>query len=211
MIPVQIQPEPESFADRVRKPGRDFLKRLVRKPTNKDFRKHWHWNRISPELYQAYDGICAYSAHSIPSGTQQASVDHFIPRSCSPDLAYEWSNYRLAMESLGNHKGKTCEVVDPFYIKHDWFILNFATFQIEPSSDLPRYLKRRIKKTIEILRLNTDNNLVSTRIGILEDFAKNVYPLSFLERRYPFIAYELKRQKMEANIKEIFNKRLPTL
>lgn len=205
MIPIQIQPELANFNDRVRKPGIVFLNTLGRKPTHKDWKEAWLWNRVTKELYQAYNGICAYSASWIPSGT----IDHFIPKSCSPDLAYEWGNFRLAMEKLGSYKGKNCELVDPFYIKPDWFILNFATFLIVPHSSLPKYLGSRIKKTIEVLRLNKDNNLVDTRISVLENFANDIYPLSFLERRYPFIAYELKRQGMETKIKAIFQKHPP--
>ncbi len=206
MIPVQAQDEPRGFDERVRKPGQAFLNALGRKPTYKDYRKNWYWNRITPELHQAYGGICAYSANWIPLGPQQASIDHFIPRHSSPELAYEWNNYRLATDKLGNYKGKSLDVIDPFFIKTDWFVLDFSTFQVKPHSNLPAYLLNRIKKTIEILRLNKDNNLVDTRIGVLESYAKEEYPLSFLERRYPFIAYELKRQKMEIQIKSVFRR-----
>ena len=207
MIPIQIQPELANFNDRVRKPGIVFLNILGRKPTHKDWKEAWLWNRITKELYQAYSGICAYSASWIPSGT----IDHFIPRSCSPDLAYEWGNYRLAMEKLGNRKGNKCDLIDPFYIEYGWFTLNFATFLITPNSKLPKYLADRIKKTIQVLCLNTDNNLINTRIEALKGFASDEYPLSHLEKNYPFIAYELKRQEMETRIKVIFHKRVPVV
>ncbi len=203
MIPIQIQPELATFNDRVRKPGTIFLTKLGRKPTHKDWKKAWFWNRVTKELYQTYSGICAYSASWIPSGT----IDHFIPRSCSPNLAYEWNNYRLVMEKLGNRKGNKCELIDPIYIKYDWFTLNFATFLIIPNSNLPKYIVDRIKTTIQVLCLNTDSNLVDTRIEVLKGFANDEYPISHLENKYPFIAYELKRQAMETRIKVIFLKR----
>ncbi len=215
MIPLQLQPAPGDFKSKVKDPGLYFLQALSRKPTHKDYRKAnaEYWRRVTPEIYQAYDGVCAYSSHAIPWLNRQGiqgedpTIDHFIPRHVNPSLAYEWSNYRLAMRKLNEYKGEKEWVMDPFCIKHDWFTLNFATMRVEPNTQLPRYLRNHVTKTIEILRLNKDNNLVGTRQAVIIEYANGGFPLDWLERKYPFIAYELKRQGEESRIKERFSKR----
>jgi hypothetical protein len=127
-------------------------------------------------------------------------VDHFQPKSVRPDLAYEWSNYRLAHQKLNSYKGESTEVLDPFHIEIGWFTLDFANCYLKPSGTLPQALQDQVAKTIEVLRLNTDQTLVQQRFDVLRDYSKG-YPMDILEERYPFIAAELKRQGLEESIR----------
>jgi hypothetical protein len=60
-----------------------------------------------------------------------------VPVAVRPDLAYEWSNYRLASQKINSYKGKSTAILDPFHIQPGWFVLNFTNLFIEPGSAPP--------------------------------------------------------------------------
>jgi hypothetical protein len=129
------------------------------------------------------------------------SLDHFLPKIQHPTQAYEWSNYRLASPRLNSHKSDNPDVLDPFRILQDWFVLNLTNFFIEPNVNLdPRY-EVQIRRTIDVLRLNTDDIFVSNRIRVLVEYAYDLLTFEFLRRNYPFIAHELERQNQKEAIK----------
>ena len=104
MIPVKPAPEPSTFKKKVREPGRDFLKNLgITKQgdiaDNIPWDKARFWAKCSKELDSAYNYICCYVGMRINNSSnrfESHSVEHFIPKSINPWLAYEWDNYRLA-------------------------------------------------------------------------------------------------------------------
>lgn len=195
MILVQEQAEPADFSRNVRTPGRAFLITNPR-PSNRDYKPHRYWK--DTDLHSAYGGICAYSAHWIPP---RGTVDHFIPKSVDPDLAYEWSNYRLCTEKMNKNKDNKLDVMDPFCIQNGWFIINFETFFIDPEDTLPDYMKTAVSETITRLQLNDDNALIQGRANTVALYSKGDISFDFLLRRYPFIAYEMERQGLRENIK----------
>src|SRR5260370_26159447 len=135
MIPVRPYPEPDIFDELVRIPGNSFLRQLSgSKPTTKQWSHQNHWKHILPQLCNYYHRICSYYAHWIPSGACFANVDHYIPKSVKPELAYEWSNYRLACPQANTWKKEYLDVLDPFVIKDDWFILVFPFLIVKPNS-----------------------------------------------------------------------------
>lgn len=204
MIFVQEQPEPPDFAAKVRNPGQAFLRRVPH-PTSRQFERHWR--NAADDLHAAYNGICAYSAHWIPRDVTRETVDHYIPKHLDPQLAYEWSNFRLCSEKMNNYKDNFTDVVDPFCIKDGWFTIDFATFFIEAESSLPQYLIDAIEATITRLRLNDDDQLVQERANLVQLYADDDVSFDFLERRYPFIAYELNRQGLKDTIKTRLRKK----
>lgn len=200
MIPVTLQAEPSDFDLRVRRPGNSFL-RSNPKPTPKQLRAKNYWSRCLPNLRNAYNKICAYSACWIPT---QGSVDHFHPKTLRLDLAYEWNNYRLAFEKLNNYKGESTGVADPTSIQSGWFTLDFHSFYVIPGQGLRKEIHKLVNRTIEILHLNSDDSLVDLRFEMVKDYAKGNVNLQFLESKYPFIAIELKRQGLTEEIKQTF-------
>jgi hypothetical protein len=194
LIRVAEQPAPADFNTKVGNPGRAFIRRS---PSPPNFKGMDVWKACLDDLRKAYKGICAYCCLWVPSS---CSVDHFHPKSVRPDLAYEWSNYRLAHQKLNAYKGESIEVLDPFHIETGWFTLDFANCYVKPSGTLAQALQDQVAKTIEILRLNTDQTLVQQRFDVLRDYSKG-YPMEILEERYPFIAAELKRQGLEESIR----------
>lgn len=199
MMPVTRQTEPAEFGNRVRRPGRAFLRRNP-PPTTIQVRANNLWKRCHDDLYYLYDGICAYSAQwtprtKAPINIEHSSVDHYVPISANHALAYEWDNYRLARARLNNNKASE-SVMDPFTIQHDWFVINFRTFLVRPNDGLPAALENEIEETITQLDLNHDD-FVQERIGILQAYADDPpkgISFAFLQSHYPFIAYELTRQ-----------------
>jgi hypothetical protein len=199
VIPVQEQPEPSDFAQKVRKPGTAFL-RQINHPPNWENREYWR--NALPALYQSYAGICAYSAHWIPNDTGVATVDHFIPKSDAPHLAYEWSNYRLTSLKLNGRKGNYQDVLDPFKLKPNWFILDFPSLLIKPNPALLAHQKEQVIATIKRLKLNNDDTCVQARQHWVLFFCAGC-SFEFLKRHAPFIALELQRQNLLETIASI--------
>jgi hypothetical protein len=67
---------------------------------------------------------------------------------------------------------------------------------IRPASHLSQSLKDEINNSIDILKLNSDDILVEERLIYLQDFETGEISFDYLQRKTPFIAYELLRQNI---------------
>ena len=205
MIPVTRQAEPSNFDRNVRQPGQRYLASNPN-PTFKERRSRC-WTRASDDLYEAYNGTCAYSCFYFLR--PYASVDHFLPKKYYPHLAYEWDNYRLASPRMNNHKGESEEVIDPFIVQTGWFVLEFPSCLVKAGYGLSRLLTDKINKTVEALKLNDDDTLVQERCNMMLSFADGEVNLSFLQKRFPFLASEIVRQGIESTTHKLFKRRKP--
>jgi len=192
VIPVKPQSEPSNFFELVQKLGHAFL-RVNPRPTDKEWARRDYWRNALPEMSISYKRICAYCAQWIPHSTGTHTIDHFIPKSINPNLAYEWSNFRYISSRFNSRKGVKA-ILDPFKLEEGWFILDFASCLIKPNPDLPLDQKRQVLDTIDILKLNSDELLVQERQGWIEDLLSGQYTFSFLAEKAPFIASEVLRQ-----------------
>ena len=202
MIPVAAAVEPPDFNLRVRQPGAAFLLTNPQ-PTSAAWRNHDYWRLAMRDLLVDYRMICAYSgswtynnpgsAHSI----RACSVDHFVPKSLRPSLAYNWQNFRLARARLNSYKGNHTDVIDPFTLSERWFVLDFSTFLIRPLSKLSRAKKRSVQRTIDRLRLNIDNDYVDERIGVIRGYCAGSLPMTVIRRYWPFIGQEMDVQNFD--------------
>ncbi len=195
MIPVKAQPEPANFSKKVREKGAAFLKKVPH-PKNKDWVKKEYWRESLDDLCETYGRICAYSAQWIPRTEGSPTVDHFIPKSVKPEWAYEWHNFRLACLKLNARKGDFQDVIDPFELQPDCFILDFPSLLIKPNPNIRSPLKEKVVTTIKRLKLNEDDNCVKGRQDWLMPYCRKEYPFDYLKRKAPFIAYELERQSL---------------
>ena len=186
MIHVEPQREPLDFDAKVRQPGLIDL-------ASPDGELRPHWRHCALQLWEAYRGICAYSATYIPLGTGARSVDHFLPKSKRRALAYEWSNYRLACDRMNARKNDLDDVLDPFEVQDGWFMLELTTLQVVPGRGLPEDLNRRVQETIDRLDLN-DAEFTRQRAEYYDLFQKGEVQFSYIRRRSPFLAKELVRQ-----------------
>lgn len=204
MIPVKMKPEPTDFEKRVKNKGETFLKKVTT-PTKHQWKKKAYWQDILRDLHTTYDGICAYSAEWIPFTTGDPCVDHYIPKSIKPELAYDWSNYRLACLKFNGWKSDHQDVLDPFTLPANWFYLDLPSMQIKPSIGLPNSETKAVWDTIGRLRLNGEI-CIESRSRWLMQYRDREITFGFLEKHAPFIAYELKRQNLVDNIANILIK-----
>lgn len=202
MIRIQVKPEYPDFDKEVRKRGQSFLKQCPR-PNSNEFNRHNYWSKALRELHAAYNRLCAYTTREL---VQTGTVDHFKPKSKYPHLAYEWNNYRLARQSINTSKGNSEEVVDPFIVCEGWFILDMPSCLIKPGLDLTKGIRKAVNATINILRLNNDERLVEERCSLLLSLADGEITLQYLDRHFPFISVEVRRQQVQNSLKEIFSR-----
>lgn len=201
MIHIDLQPEPEAFNDEVRRPGNEFLEKCPH-PVGDDWRKNRYWNRCSDDLYREYNGICAYTGQWFSKSVSSVSVDHFLPKSIYPEMAYEWENYRLTYQMMNSFKGDKI-TLDPFKIQNGDIVLDFPSCLVKPRRDATDEFKKDAWFTINTLKLNHEIQ-VSHRYEVVANYAAGNVTRHFLEQKYPFIAHELERQDMYSKIKYIF-------
>ncbi len=67
---------------------------------------------------------------------------------------------------------------------------------VKPKTNLPSDLKNLVIDTIKILGLNDDEDLVEERKAWIEAHRKGEITYEHLEKRAPFIAFELRRQNL---------------
>lgn len=209
MIRVCPQPEPADFATQVRQPGMSFLLTNPQ-PKGDDWKGRDFWTRTIPAMRSAYKGICAYTCHFIASDTGWSSIDHFIPKTNFPHLAYEWSNFRFVCGRLNGRKGKHVDVLDPFTIDDYWFTIDFSSMLLKPAAGLSQIDRCKVEKTIHRLRLNDDETCVEARKNWLDAYCSNSVPFHFLEKMAPFLARELVRQGLVNTIGRIRRAGRPT-
>ena len=194
MIHVKKQQEPIDFNIKVRIPGRKFLNSCPQ-PKRKDWHRHNYWRECNRDLYDCYNGVCAYTGEwfSLTTGV----VDHFKPKSLAPGLAYEWDNYRLATQRA-NHNKDSYIIVDPFNVQLGWFTLEIPSCLIVVGDGLSCEIYAQVKYTIEKLRLNSDDEYVQRRCDTIIDYINGNISFASLRRYFPFIASELERQGIDS-------------
>ena len=205
MIHVAKRPEPSNFDALVRQPGKRFLN-LVSAPTNRQFRSHRYWTRARGELAEAYESRCAYTSIRLVglNRRSESSIDHFLPKSLFPELAYERDNFRLARKSVNNAKGHRFDIVDPFCARSGWFVLDIPSCLIKPGQIQDDALTRRVTNTISILGLNDIDDLVQERCDILIDLAHDHITLQYVDQYYPFVSHEVRRQNILPRLSGMF-------
>ncbi len=213
MIPVKMFPPPGNYVEKVKRKGENFLKKNPAAGTDK-IRNRNYWTEILPDLRVNYNEVCSYSAQWC--GPASDSVDHYIPVSRliagnKRLKAYQWDNFRYSGRFINSCKGDSLDVVDPFQVKHGWFVMNFPSLDVLPGEKLVPSDLVKVKKTIEILKLNA-YTLLRYRTVWLDEYvsycrdSREVVPTAFkiLKKKAPFLAYELARQQKQEEIIRIW-------
>ena len=65
-------------------------------------------------------------------------------------------------------------------------------------------LRKKVNAIIDILQLNDDDDIVQERCDWLVDLAKGNVTLEFLDKWYPFLSSEVRRQSIEDDLGLIF-------
>jgi hypothetical protein len=198
MIHVAVQPEPPSFDKKVRRKGLAWLEKKdipLDHPLPPKSNIEPYWRHCLDDLYEAYDGCCAYLAVFFERVTGGGSVDHFVAKSQRADLAFEWKNYRLACSRMNSRKRACDDVLDPFEIKNGWFGLELVSGRIYPNSALSDELKTSVQTTIDRLGLDDSGNR-EIRARHYQEYLEGLYTEEFLRKRSPFVWSEAKRKNL---------------
>jgi hypothetical protein len=198
MIPVRKKPEPENFDELVRTPGREFLEK-VPAPTTKQWKRHEYWKEVLGKMGQSYRWVCAYSALWVPPVTGARTIDHFVPKSTNPALAYEWDNFRYASATMNSRKG-TKTIIDPFTLKPGWFEMDFEQLEVKPNPTLSPENAEVVRSTIKILKLDKDEEYKNACQNWVMNYCRGDITFKFLKAAAPFIAYELERKGLKKKI-----------
>lgn len=201
MIRVVPQPEPADFAAKVAVPGEQWLNaqpwydatqhapcRSV--PSKTKFPPYW--TKVGKELYDVYGGVCAYLGIYFEYVTGASSVDHFLPKSQFPGLAYRWENYRLSCLGVNRSKRAKTKILDPFEIEDDWFDVDLRTGAIHPNEGLEEALKTKIRDTISALGID-QQVFREMRLRHIAHFLKKEISETYLKQNSPFIWHILHR------------------
>jgi uncharacterized protein (TIGR02646 family) len=202
VIPVMPQPEPDDFDQKVRQPGIKWLEdhgidstiSLPPKTYIEDY-----WEKCKLDLRESYEGICAYLGLYIHL-VEVPTVDHFLPKSLRPDLAYEWSNYRFSAFRMNSRKGDYTDIVDPFTISQYYFGIVLLTGDIYPLHEENSVEWVKAKNTIKRLKLD-DDLCTKNRKKYYLDFrawkesggSKGISE-DYLRRHAPFVWQEAQRK-----------------
>lgn len=213
MMRVTLSPKPPHFDALVRDPGLSAIAELVGEepllrrsgPKRKkicDRREDIpaeafpaFWREVLPDLIKAYHRICGYTCLYIEQVTGAPTVDHMVPKGRAWDQVYVWENYRLACALMNSRKKDAEAILDPFLVGDDWFALEPVSCQVISGSGAVGEIRERVEATLRLLGLN-DEICRAARQEYVECYQTGEIPLSYLERRAPFIARELRRQGM---------------
>lgn len=196
MIHVAAQPEPISFDQEVRQKGLAWLRRkkiAMDQPLPLETNIEPYWRHCLDDMHASYDGCCAYLTIFFERVTGGSSVDHFIAKSQRADLAYEWSNYRLACSRMNSRKRDYDDVLDPFEVENGWFHLELVSGRIFPNPRLSDEQQRAVKETIDRLGLDDAGNR-EMRARHYQEYREGFYTADFLKKRSPFVWMEANRQ-----------------
>lgn len=211
MIPVAPAAEPPTFDAKVRQKGRAAMLELVGRPPKKNKKGRPlpavakrrdqipsdklppYWREVIDEMRTAYGGLCAYLAMYIEPATGNTTIDHVVPRSQDWRLVYEWSNYRLAAALINSKKGALALALDPFAIRPGMFGLEYLSMKVVAGPAAKKNELREVDETISTLGLN-HKDCVAQRSAYVHFYQAKEIALSYLTRRAPFLASELRRQ-----------------
>lgn len=204
MIHVTPQKEPAGFAEKVAIPGKKWL--LEQKwydstrPEGEQTvppRTEWDscWTKVGKELYNAYNGVCAYLGIRFELATGTSSVDHFLPKTKYPGLAYRWENYRLSCLGENRRKGQKTDILDPFEVDNGWFDIKLGTGRVCPVDSLAPTLQAKIQDTITELKLN-NNDCCEMRLHRIALFFVGIDSQFHFRLESPFLWHVLNRHNL---------------
>jgi hypothetical protein len=197
MRPVRVKPSPDDFASKVGDPGTVFLA-IVPVPTRQQWEANAYWRRVLPELHEAYDRTCAYTSFRIPLVTGDGTVEHFVPKTFDPPLAYVWNNYRLVCRSRNSSRARR-EVLDPFAIAEGTFAILFPALIVVPGAACAgnQDLTSAVNQTCIWLHLNDETGCVCRRQEYIKKYMTEDVSFVELALEAPFLASEMERNGLD--------------
>ncbi len=183
-VPSPIRPEPAAFDADCRQKGQNWVQTHQPLPDRpRDF-----WSPFRPDLRQGFRGRCGYYAMYIHDG----QVDHFVSwdtckRNNTPNLAYEWDNFRFVDGALNSSKRTLDDrVLDPFEVQDGWFELELPTLLLRPVGVPPERMEAA-RRTLERLELDQGLRVLELRWEWYDQHRRGL-PLNLLYENAPLVA-----------------------
>lgn len=161
------------------------------------FRPIWNKPDVRGVLIAMHGAVCSYCLSEMRLG-DRGDVEHFRPKSRYPWLAYRFSNYFLSCIKCNQHlkraefpisdetrRAETDEqlvdeprlLIDPVedVRVEDWLGIDIeqTLFPFAPTRDAGDY-RRRVETTIEFFELNSQLDLVRTRVNVIDSLLRQL-------------------------------------
>jgi hypothetical protein len=181
VIRVAKVKKPTNFDAKVKAPGDAWLN------VNPDAKRPKAlWEPYTITLSQAYGDRCGYAAMLDPTG---GSVDHYLSFKNHPALAYEWSNYRFASNTLNSSKRNADgTVLDPQEVKPGWFKILLPSMQMVATDAVPKSHKAKAEFTLKRLKLCDGERIIRWRRSWYRMYLDGKLSLDGLREVAPLIA-----------------------
>lgn len=187
MIGVAKVKKPTEFDAKVKTPGNLWLKA---NPGAK--RPKALWEPYTATLSEAYGNRCGYAAMLDPTG---GSVDHYLSFKNHPALAYEWSNYRFASNTLNSSKRNAdASVLDPQEVQPGWFKILLPSLQMVATDAVPKSHKAKAEFTLKRLKLRDGERIIRWRRSWYQMYLDEKLNLDGLRDVAPLIAEAVEAQ-----------------
>jgi len=187
MIPVKRIRTPKGFDAKTRQPGTAWLAAHPDCKRPKDF-----WSPFKNHLARGFRNLCGYAAMLDPTG---GTVDHFLSWKNRPDLAYEWTNYRFASESMNKRKGTADDtVLDPFEVGDGWFEIILPSLQLRLTEAVPAAFRAKAEHTLNRLDLRHGEMVIRWRRQWYVLYKQGKLSLEGLSAVAPLIAAAVRKQ-----------------
>lgn len=204
MLRIELSEEPLTFDTDVRQKGLKWMAAQgidLNRELPKGTELPAYWRACADSLREAFDRRCSYSGQYMRK-SEIIPVEHAIPKSLRPDLAYEWLNYRYASQRINGRKG-TKIILDPAHFPADTevFHLNFVTGAIFPNPSLKKSapaLYRMADQAVTALGLD-DGLYRDERMEVWDDYmrgSKGASEKKLLRKTNNFVWQEAMRQKL---------------
>lgn len=192
-----------SYEEKVLSPGRRWLRENASPttaPTAPRARKSPpdYWRRIQPELAEAFQRRCVYTAIKICG---DGVVDHFV--SIDEDLgqAYEWDNFRYCTHWVNSRKRnlRSTQLLDPLEIEDKWFEIVLPSLELRVTERCPEPLRARAQFMLEKLGLANGERAMQTRRDWYEIYRpEDPQTLALLDEWAPLLSRAIRKQLQES-------------
>ena len=162
MMPIERLSAPDFLAANFARWGGQYAHRRARNAAAKFFWPNYQKTRINllllPDLMAMTAEHCSF-CDGFPIETTGDSIEHFIPKTKAPKLAYQWENlFYCCLKCQGSKQ----EQFDDKLLRPDiagysfvyYFQYDTKTGKIIPNADREESVQQRAAKTIELYGLN---------------------------------------------------------
>lgn len=192
MIRIKPPGEPDSFEERCRRRGKQWLaEHPAGEPPSR------FWSPFIRDLRQGFHNRCGYSAMWDLNGT----IDHFLSRNKHRHLSYEWSNFRYVSGWINSSKqALDANVLDPFLVRDEWFEVVLPSLVMRLTRCVPTRMRSLAEFTLRRLHLADGDRIYDQRRIYYDAFLEQDRPVTWLEEFAPMLATAVRRERVLAHL-----------